>query len=174
MGLKNLFKKKTSDKLTVNPSNMPVALVSSQEIETIKKSFKRMNYPIKVLVAWGEAITGNKEIRDWLIKNGYEELGMFCFAIRNEVSAQQWLIKNRCPHLVALINGIEGDKKALDWLLRFDYEILFHMAHASQGNVDSKHWLLQKDKVYAALAMKMERLKDDIEFSNNDIHTINP
>ncbi len=158
MALKNIFKKKSTENKVLNTSNLPVALVSAQEIQTIKKGFKRMNYPIKILVAWGEAITGNKEIRDWLIKNGYEELGMFCFAIRNEASAQQWLLKNRCPHLVALINGIEGDKKALDWLLKFDYEVLFHIAYASQGNVDSKHWLLQTDKVYAALAMKMERL----------------
>jgi hypothetical protein len=145
-----------------------------EDIALIRSRLKPMNYPVKILVAWGEAISGNNEIRDWLVKNGFAELGMFCFALRNEVSAQQWLIKNRCAHLVALIKGIENDKNALDWLLRFDYEILFHMANAARGDSDSKRWLLGQDRVYAALAMKMERIKDDIEFSNNDIHTINP
>ena len=34
-------------------------------------------YPVKVLVAWGEAISGNAEFRDWLLGNGYPELGLF-------------------------------------------------------------------------------------------------
>jgi hypothetical protein len=145
-----------------------------EDVALIRSRLKSMNYPVKILVAWGEAISGNNDIRDWLVKNGFPELGMFCFALRNEVSAQQWLIKNRCAHLVALIKGVENDKNALDWLLRFDYEIFFHMANAARGDSDSKRWLLGQDKIYAALAMKMERIKDDIEFSNNDIHTINP
>jgi hypothetical protein len=173
MALKNLFKKK-EDKDKKEVSNLPVSALSNNDMAVLKKNFKTLNYPIKIWVAWGEAISGNNDIRDWLVKNGYQELGMFCFALRNEVSAQQWLMKNRCPHLLALIKGMEGDKNALDWLLRFGYEVLFHIAHASQGNVDSKQWLIRTDKVYATLAMKMERVKDDIEFSNNDIHTINP
>jgi hypothetical protein len=37
-----------------------------------------MIYPAKVLVAWAEAIGGNAAIRDWLLRNGYKELGLVC------------------------------------------------------------------------------------------------
>ena len=40
-----------------------------------------MQYPAKILVAWAEAIGGNKKIRDWLIANDYKELGLFVFAL---------------------------------------------------------------------------------------------
>ena len=131
-------------------------------------------YPIKILVAWGEAIDGNQKLRDWLIKNGYEELGMFCFALRNDTKAQTWLMKKGYPHFVALIKGIEGDKKAREWLAKNKFELLYHMSIAADGSVDAKRFLLTYDKVYAALAKKMEKVKNDIEWSNNDIHTINP
>ncbi len=132
------------------------------------------SYPIKILVAWGEAIDGNNKLRDWLIKHNYEELGMFCFALRNDRKAQAWLMKQGYPHFLALIKGIEGDKNARKWLMDNHFEILYHMSLAADGNVDAKRFLLRHDKVYAALAKKMEKVKDDIEWSNNDIHTINP
>ena len=40
---------------------------------------KGVKYPAKILVDWIDAICGNSEIRDWLIKNGYEDLGLFTF-----------------------------------------------------------------------------------------------
>jgi hypothetical protein len=33
-----------------------------------------MIYPAKILVAWAEAIGGNVAIREWLLRNGYQEL----------------------------------------------------------------------------------------------------
>ena len=47
-------------------------------------SFVARQYPIKVLVAWGEAISGNGEFRDWLLGNGYPELGLFVHALHNQ------------------------------------------------------------------------------------------
>lgn len=131
-------------------------------------------YPIKILVAWGEAIDGNQKLKDWLIKNKFEELGMFCYALRNDSKAQNWLMKNGYPHFVALIKGIEGDKQAREWLAKNNFEILYHMSLAADGNIDAKRFLLTHDKVYAALAKKMEKVKNDIEWGNNDIHKINP
>ncbi|CAG5082377.1 hypothetical protein [Parvicella tangerina] len=158
MGLLDIFKNKGKQDLSkAEPLKMQVTA-----------------YPIKILVAWGEAIEGNQKLRNWLIKNNYEELGMFCFALRNDRKAQKWLMKQGYPHFVALIKGIEGDKKAREWLIKNNFEVLYHMSLAADGSVDAKRFLLSYDKVYAALAKKMERVKDDIEWSNNDIHTINP
>ncbi|MCB0767680.1 MAG: hypothetical protein KDB95_10785, partial [Flavobacteriales bacterium] len=88
----------------------------------------RTNYPAKVLLAWGEAISGHAELRDWLMKNGYPELGLFTFALRNKPEAREWLMKNGHPHLMAIITGIEGDTKALEWLERNGMSVLKHVA----------------------------------------------
>ena len=66
-------------------------------------------YPIKVLVAWGEAISGHGELRDWLLGNGYPELGLFVHALRLDNKARKWLIDEGHPELMALCAGAEGD-----------------------------------------------------------------
>jgi hypothetical protein len=174
MGLKDLFKNKKKGPLPSQRKAASLKMNSGTDIEKSGNQIKSLQYPVKILVAWGESITGNKEIRDWLMKNGYQELGMFCFALRNELSAQTWLLKNGYPHLLALIKGIEGDMEARDWLKSSGQELLWTMAVAAHGDHTAKQLLLKRDKIYAALAMKMERLKDDIEWDNNSIHQINP
>ena len=122
---------------------------------------KGVKYPSKILIAWAEAISGNSDIRDWLIKNGYKELGLFTFALRNMDDARMWLMENGFPHLLALINGIEGNVQAIQWL-------------ESNGNKSAKEWLLINDKLLAMVALKMEYVKDEIERDNNDAHKISP
>jgi len=135
---------------------------------------KGVKYPPKILIAWAEAIAGNSEIRDWLIKNGYKELGLFTFALRNMDDARLWLMENGSPHLLALINGIEGNAEALKWLDSNGFKSLSIMALAADGNKSAKEWLLKNDKLLAMVALKMEFVKDEIERDNNDVHKISP
>jgi len=139
-----------------------------------KASLKPINYPPKILLAWGEVISGNSKIRDWMMKNGYPELGIFYHALRNDVKAKEWLMKNGYPHLLAMISGGEGDQIALKWLEQFDFFILKHMAMAIDGHSGAKNWLMNHDKIYAGLALKMEIVKNEIDLKNNSPHTINP
>lgn len=134
----------------------------------------RFDYPVKILVAWGEAISGNAQIRDWLTKNGYPELGLFTFALRNKEEATMWLMKNNFPHLVALINGIEGNKQALEWLEKHGFSLLRTMAMAADHNEKATQYLMQNDKLLAMLALKMGSVKDSIEIDNNDVHKMSP
>ena len=53
---------------------------------------KPIAYSPKILIAWKEAIGGNKKIREWLTNNGYKELGLFCFALQNDKKARGVLI----------------------------------------------------------------------------------
>ena len=62
-------------------------------------------YPIKIVLAWAEAVSGNEGIRTWLMENGYPELGLFVHALNNQDEARTWLMQNGFPHLMALING---------------------------------------------------------------------
>ena len=97
----------------------------------------RVDYPAKVLLAWSEAIMGNKALRDWLMRNGYPELGIFTFALRNHDQSRDWLMKNGHPHLMAIITGIEGDKNALAWLEHNHLLALKHVAMAGDGINDA-------------------------------------
>ncbi|MCD4664601.1 MAG: hypothetical protein K8R68_04955, partial [Bacteroidales bacterium] len=60
------------------------------------------NYPLKILLAFGEAVGGNDKIFDWLLKNGYPELAALSKAVRGSEEAFQWLLKNGYPQYAAL------------------------------------------------------------------------
>lgn len=130
----------------------------------------RLQYPAKVLVAWGEAISGNAPIRDWLIKNGYPELGIFVFALNLKADARKWLMENRHPHLMAVIRGIEGDEKALEWLEVHHMPELRKMAECG-GDDEAFQWLLTRGhRELALLGLKMWSVKMRIEDDHNDPH----
>jgi hypothetical protein len=134
-----------------------------------------MQYPAKVILAWAEAINGNRDIRDWLITNGYPELGLFVFALNNKTEARQWLIDNGFPHLMALINGAEGNPNALIWLKNFGYDILEKMARVGDNDEDALIWLLQNNLPdMAKVALKIREVKNEIDANNNDMHRISP
>ena len=128
------------------------------------------SYPAKILLAWGEAISGNTELRDWLIKNGYPELGIFVFALHLKADARKWLMDNGHPHLMAVIRGIEDDEKALDWLDAHGMHVLRRTAEAG-GDDASFQWLLREGhRELAMLGMKMWSVKMRIEDDHNDPH----
>ena len=125
------------------------------------------------MVAWGEAISGNKDFVGILFDLKYPELGHFCYALRNNIEAQKWLLKNGFPHLTALIEAAEGSEKALNWLEKNNYTALKHMALAIDGEVSSLNYFVDKNKVIAVLTSKMKFVKDNIEDDNQDPHKLN-
>ncbi|MFT4680093.1 MAG: hypothetical protein ACI84C_000469 [Flavobacteriales bacterium] len=134
----------------------------------------KMEYPAKIILAWGEAIGGNTEIRDWLMKNGYPELGVFVFALNNQDEARNWLMANKQEHLMALIRGSEGDPNACLWLRKFGFSIMEKMARAADNDDDSLHKLMNSgNSDFATLALKMRSVKNQIEDDNNDVHKLN-
>lgn len=140
-----------------------------------KLSTKGLRYEPKILLAWGESIGENQKITEWLMKNGFPELGLFRYALRNEDRSRKWLLENGHPHLMALINGIEGNKQALDWLKNHGFDVLYEMALTGDGDEEAYGKLMTTaTKVFALLAKKMEYIKDEIEMNNTDIHRIDP
>ena len=133
----------------------------------------KIDYPAKVLLAWSEAIKGNPEIRDWLMKNGYPELGLFSFALRNNDEAREWLIKNNFPHLMALIRGCEGDPNAILWLRKFKLDTLVYVARAADNSEEAMTYLVSNNHLeLARVAAQMRFVKNTIERDNNDVHKI--
>lgn len=133
----------------------------------------KVDYPAKVLLAWAEAIGGNAEIRDWLVKNGYPELGLFAFAIRNNQEARDWLMNNNFPHLMALVRGSEGDPNAVLWLRKFKFDALMYVSRAADNDDQAITWLVTNGhKELARVAVRMREVKNQIERDNNDVHKI--
>jgi hypothetical protein len=131
------------------------------------------SYPLKIILAWGEAISGNDKIRNWLMQNGFEELGVFCFALRNKADARKWLMDNGHPELMALINAAEGNPSALLWLKNNQFILLHTMALAVDNDEEALRDLMQHgEKEWAGLAIKMRAVKNSIEWDNNDVHKI--
>jgi hypothetical protein len=145
---------------------------------SIKKSkkiiLKQLEYPSKVLIAWREAIGGNVEFRDFLIRSPYKELGIFCFAILNDKKSRRWLLDNNYGHLLATIEGIEGKDSALVFLKKNGFDLLFHFARSADSWKDSQIWLQKRDKLLYAISLKIEYVKDEIELRNQDPHKLNP
>lgn len=130
-------------------------------------------YPAKVLLAWTEAVGGHKGLREWLIENGFKELGIFVYALHNKDDARKWLMENGHQHLLATIVGAEGKKDAIDWLERYDFDLLARVARSADGDEKSFHWLQQNGhRELAMLSKRMEAVKDEIERDNNDMHKI--
>lgn len=131
----------------------------------------RTEYPAKVLLAWGEAITGHTGLRDWLMANGYPELGIFTYALRLKPDARKWLLDHGHPHLMALISGIEGDKGALQWLERNGMQVLKQVALTGDGDDEAFKWLVQQGhRELAMLGRKMNMVKAAIDDDHNDPH----
>jgi hypothetical protein len=142
--------------------------------KTKKIILKQLEYPSKVLVAWREAIGGNVEFRDFLIRSPYKELGIFCFAILNDKKSRKWLLDNNYGHLLATIEGIEGKDSALVFLKKNGFDLLFHFARSADSWKDSQIWLQKRDKLLYAISLKIEYVKDEIELRNQDPHKLNP
>ena len=112
--------------------------------------------------------------RKYLLKSEYKELGVFCFALLNDDKSRNWLFKNDFAHLLALIHGVEGKEDAWLWLKKNGFETLFHMARGGDSYKESLLWLKRKDKLLYAIALQMEKIKDEIDERNNDPHKISP
>lgn len=133
----------------------------------------KKTYPSKVLLALGEAISGNKGLLDWLLKSPYKELGLFVYALNNKADARKWLMENGHPHLMATINGAEGNRQALAWLEQYEFDVLAKVARVADNDDEAMHWLMQRGyREMAGIAQKMRFVKNEIESSNNDVHKI--
>ncbi|MEQ9186109.1 MAG: hypothetical protein RLP15_00120 [Cryomorphaceae bacterium] len=134
-------------------------------------TLKGVNYDVKILLAWGESISGNKKITEFLMKNGYPELGLFHFALRNEERSRDWLMENKFPHLMALINATEGNKGARKWLAEQGFDLLLDMGLSADGDKEAYARLMQSEmKIFAVISKKIESIKDEIEDRKNDPH----
>ncbi|MEZ4758010.1 MAG: hypothetical protein R2817_14375 [Flavobacteriales bacterium] len=131
----------------------------------------RLEYPAKVLLAWGEAISGHQGLRDWLLHNGYPELGVFCHALQLQHDAREWLVAKGHPHLMAVIHGAEGNAQALAWLEQQGLNALKQLALCGDGNADAQRWLVDHGhRELAVIGHRIHKVKRQIDEDNSDYH----
>ncbi len=131
---------------------------------------KMLEYPVKILVAFGESIKGNEEIHEWLLNNGYPELGALSNAIRGSDDAFKWLMKFK-PELAALDSAIDNDPKALLWLNVHKLYFLEVFADACRGKKEALQWLGKKDlKVFLRLAQIIKDFRDRQTYDYHKMH----
>ncbi|MDR0364041.1 MAG: hypothetical protein LBH92_03370 [Bacteroidales bacterium] len=98
------------------------------------------DFPIEILMAFGEAIKGKEEIRKWLFDNGYEHLGQLSLAISNDKIAFDWLVKHY-PQFAAFDRAIDNDTDAKIWLQQNELTFDIVFADACAGKADAIAWL---------------------------------
>ena len=147
---------------------------TSEKESLTKVPLRPIQYSNMVILAWAKAVEGNQDLQKWLVENGYEELVHFSFAIRLKEDSRVWLMDNGYAHLMAMINGCEGNVHAQKWLLEFGFHNLYHVARAIDYEQDSWKWLaIKKRNQLAILAKSIQKVKDKIEETHNDIHSMN-
>ena len=117
------------------------------------------HYPVKILMAFGCTFEpGSDEIFEWLMKNGYPELGAFSRAIQGEAKAKEWLL-------------IDKDENAEEWLLRNHFEVDLAFARAINCDDDATEWLEKRDlQVFVIIAKKIRKYLDDKYLDYHKIH----
>ena len=129
-------------------------------------------YTVKILLAFGCTFEpGSDEIFEWLMKNGYPELGAFSRAIQGEAKAKEWLMKNGFLQLVAIDNVIDKDENAEEWLLRNHFEVDLAFARAINCDDDATEWLEKRElQVFVIIAKKIRKNLDDKYLDYHKIH----
>lgn len=83
------------------------------------------NYPVKILMAFACTFDpGGEEFFEWLMRNGYPELGALSHAIQGDSGAKDWLLNNGYPQFAALDSAIDEEKPAQEWLQKNHFELL--------------------------------------------------
>lgn len=104
------------------------------------------DYDVKLIVALGESLKGNRTFSDWFVSNGYPELSAFSAAVNSDEKALNWLLtKSKHPELGVLSNAIDDEPNALNWLQRHQAELMFHFAKACRKEELSIKWFVQRD-----------------------------
>jgi hypothetical protein len=151
------------------------SLVVNSECRTANSEQQTMtdlfNYPPKILLAFGEAIDGNRVIHDWLVKNGYPELGALAYAIRGSDEAFTWLLQNGFPHMAALDSAIDEKPQAYKWLKENNFPNHIVFADACQNKREAVDWFMKNRlQLLFRITQRIRILRDNVTFDYHKLH----
>jgi hypothetical protein len=130
-----------------------------------------LDYPPKIILAFGETISGNQEITNWFLKNGYPELAALSYSIRGSEEAFAWLMNNGFPQYAALDSAIDEDQKAYQWLKDHNFLFLIVFADACHGKKEAVEWMIKKElHGFLRVTQKIRYLRDNQIFDYHKMH----
>ena len=95
-------------------------------------------YPIKILMAFGCTFEPESdEFFEWLMRNGYPELGALSRTIQGDTEAKDWLMQHGFPHLAAIDSAI--DKESIAWLEKQELQVFIILADKIRKYLDDKY-----------------------------------
>ena len=125
-------------------------------------------YPTKILLAFTEAVGGNEDLFEWLLKNGYHELALLSKSLRGGEASNQILIQKKFPQFAAFDAAIHGDLKAIIWLKKHKFVFLIRLADAARGTEIALNWFEKRNlKIFVMLAKKIKSYVDNQVY---DVH----
>jgi len=130
------------------------------------------HYPTKILMAFGCTFEPEgDEFFEWLMRNGYPELGALSQTIQGDTKAKDWLMEHGFPHLAAIDSVIDKEPKAEEWLIKNHFEVNLAFAKAINRDDDAIEWLEKKElQVFIILADKIRKYLDDKYLNFHKIH----
>lgn len=131
-----------------------------------------LNYPPKILMAFGETFSEEKgEFLNWLLENGYPELSALSNSIRGSEEATDWLMKNKFPQLAALDNAIGGSEQAYKWLVDNEHDLLAVFVDAINNKMEALAWLKKsKLEIFIHLSRKIRNFSENQTFDYHKLH----
>lgn len=126
-------------------------------------------YPLKILIAFNEALNGNKKIYEWLVNNKYPELAALISGIKGSVPAYKWLSKHKFLAFCAFIDALEEDIKALEWLKNHKFDLLLTILLYCKGDIRTELLLKKKAKIYFYIAKSIKDIYTQTEKENEDM-----
>ena len=100
-----------------------------------------LSYNVKVLLALEKSIEGKDTFFQWLVENGYPELGAFSNFLHDDPNAEQFLVKTGNGWLGLLSHAIDGDKRALAWVKMHLHQANLMFALACREEEKAQSWL---------------------------------
>ena len=129
-------------------------------------------YPVKILMAFACTFEPEgDEFFEWLMRNGYPELGALSRTIQGDTKAKDWLMEHGFPHLAAIDSVVDKEEKAEEWLLKNHFEVNLAFAKAINRDDDATLWLEKNDlQVFIVIADKIHKYLEDKYLNFHKIH----
>ncbi|MCQ2264277.1 MAG: hypothetical protein MJZ70_08325 [Bacteroidales bacterium] len=104
-----------------------------------------LDYDPKILLAWGEALKGDRRFTDFLMNNGFPELAALARAILSDTDALQWLMENGYPEFSILSDAIDDEDEAIEWLEKAHCDFLSKFAAACRKDDAAIKWFVDNE-----------------------------
>ncbi|MDR2868090.1 MAG: hypothetical protein LBV46_00920 [Bacteroidales bacterium] len=128
------------------------------------------DYDVKILLAFHEALKGDKKFSGFLFTTGFPELTALAAAINSDTEALDWLLANY-PEFGVLSNAIDNEEHAIAWLEKYNCDFLSKFAAACRKEDEAIKWFADNNlKVFILIIRTIHDTLLFQSWDSSDIH----